>query len=462
MAGDDGIGGREDERFVTAEDLAGAGSERPAPPVIDLGAPSGEVVLPHWTAPATGQVPQVVLGVDAADAAGDSGGDALHWRDEHDTSDNTDFMRDLVAMDADAQVTERLGALDTSERALDTEYLNFDDVELDPRRRGRGRTRRTRTSRIIEAEGGAAPAPPVEPGVGAASPPPARPASASSADPDGDTRTRPGGRNVPMAAAVGAAMAAVALFAFSLGPIGALLVVELVVVAAGIEFFSALQRNGFRPATLLGVAAVVVFPLATYWKGEAAVPLVLALMFLFGIIWYVAGLGGRSRPVANLGVTFLSVIWIGMFGAFAALILKVPAEGVSILVLAVVGTVGSDVGAFFIGRAAGRTPLSPLSPNKTVEGLVGGIVGSVVLVFLCSVILGVGPFSAGGALLLGFVIAIVAPIGDLAESLFKRDLGIKDMGTLLPQHGGVLDRFDGMLLVLPAAYYVARLCGFVS
>jgi phosphatidate cytidylyltransferase len=254
-------------------------------------------------------------------------------------------------------------------------------------------------------------------------------------------------------------MAVVALLAFSVGPVGALLIAEIVVAAAGVEFLTALQRNGFRPATLVGIVAIAVFPLAAYWKGEAAFPLVLALTLVVSIIWFVAGLGGRARPVANLGVTLLSVVWIGMFGAFAALLVDVPAEGVSLLLLGIVGTVGHDVGAFFIGRAAGRTPMSALSPNKTVEGLIGGMVGSIVAVFVVAVLLGVGPFSAGGALLLGIVIAFMAPLGDLAESLFKRDLGIKDMGTLLPQHGGILDRFDGMLFVLPTTYYVARLCG---
>lgn len=445
----------EDPRFVTAEDLS---EESPTQPVIDLGAPSGEVALPHWTAPATGQVPQVVLGADAAasDTDGESRTDALRWRDEHDRSHDDDFMRDLAGLDADAPVTERLGALDTSQRTSDSEYLNFDDVELDPRRRGRARSRRNRTNRSAASTSVAAVTPigtPAEPST---------PVAGSPAVEDAGGEGRPGGRNVPMAAAVGAVMAIVALAAFSIGPLGALLIAEIVIVAAGAEFLSALQRNGFRPVTLLGLVAIAVFPLATYWKGEAAFPLILTLTLLFGIVWYVAGLGGRSRPVANLGVTLLGVIWIGMFGAFAALIVKVPAEGVSILLLAVVGTVGSDVGAFFIGRAAGRTPLSALSPNKTVEGLVGGMVGSILSVFVFGVIGGVGPFSAGGALLLGVVIAIVAPLGDLAESTFKRDLGIKDMGTLLPQHGGVLDRFDGMLFVLPAAYYVARVCGFVS
>jgi len=439
----------EDQKIVTAEDLS---EQEPQHPVIDLGAPSGEVVLPHWTAPATGQVPQVVLGADTnpTDAGAESRTDALRWRDEHDRSDDGNFMRDLAALDADEPVTERLGALDTSERTSDSDYLNFDDVELDPRRRGRSRARRSRSTRAAAS----APTAAVAAEIGDATSDQATQVVAS--------EPRPGGRNVPMAAAVGAIMAAVALGAFSLGPIGALLIAEIVIVAAGAEFLSALQRNGFRPVTLIGLAAIAMFPLATYWKGEAAFPLVLSLTLLVAIVWYLAGLGGKSRPVANLGVTLLSVLWIGMFGAFAALIVKVPVEGVSILLLAVVGTVGSDVGAFFIGRAAGRTPLSALSPNKTIEGLIGGMVGSIVAVFVVGVVLGVGPFSAGGALLLGFAIAVLAPIGDLAESLFKRDLGIKDMGTLLPQHGGVLDRFDGMLFVLPAAYYVARVCGFVS
>lgn len=450
MAGDERTPGDEErDRFVTADELRG-GTSDPAAPIIDLGAPSGEVVMPHWTAPPTGQVPAVVLGVD--NPVDDSGVESLRWRDEHDTSDHADFMLDLAATESEQRPTERLGALDRSERTTDVEFLNFDDVELDPRRRAR-RSRRSRTTRPDAS---------VTPAAAAASPTTAAPAATSPSGPAADAPAGAGGRDVPRAALVGVVMAVVALGAFSLGAVGALIVAEIVIVAAGVEFFGALQRNGYRPVTLIGVAAIVMFPLAAYWKGEAAFPLVLALTLVVGILWYLAGLGGRSRPLANLAVTLLSVIWIGMFGAFAALILAVPAEGVSILLLAVVGTVGSDVGAFFIGRAAGRTPLSKLSPNKTVEGLIGGVVGSILAVFLFSVVLGVGPFSAGGALLLGIVIAAIAPLGDLAESLIKRDLGIKDMGTLLPQHGGVLDRFDGMLFVLPAAYYVARLCGLAG
>ena len=154
-----------------------------------------------------------------------------------------------------------------------------------------------------------------------------------------------------------------------------------------------------------------------------------------------------------------NVLHGGVLGAFAALILKIPTQGVSILGVAIVAAVARDSGGFFIGRSMGRTPLSAISPNKTVEGLVGGVLSALVAVFFVAVLLGFGPFSAGQALVFGLFTALVDPLGDLAESLFKRDLGLKDMGSILPQHGGILDRFDGMLFVLPTAYYVCRVLG---
>jgi phosphatidate cytidylyltransferase len=270
------------------------------------------------------------------------------------------------------------------------------------------------------------------------------------------------GRDLPQAIAVGAALALVALLAFVAGPAATMVLVWLVITAAGFEYYGAVHRGGFRPATLLGLIAVAALPAATYWKGEAAFPMILFLSFVAGVLWYLLGVGGKARPTANLGVTMLGIIWVGVLGSFAALILKIPSQGVSILLVAVVAAVANDIGAFFVGRAMGRTPLSATSPNKTIEGLVGGMVVSLIGVFVVSVMLGFGPFSSSQALVFGLVLAVVAPLGDLAESLFKRDLGLKDMGSLLPEHGGVLDRFDGMLFVLPAAYYVVRVLGLAS
>jgi phosphatidate cytidylyltransferase len=218
--------------------------------------------------------------------------------------------------------------------------------------------------------------------------------------------------------------------------------------------FTAVRRGGFRPATLLGLAACGALPLAVYWRGESAIPLVLFLLALFGALWFILGLGPNA--VANLGVTLFGAVYIGVFGSYAALIVKLPVQGVSILLVAVLAAVFYDLGGFFAGRQFGRTPLSVVSPNKTMEGLAGGMATSVVVVLLVAVGFGFGPFSLGQALVFGVVCAVAAPIGDLAESVIKRDLGIKDMGSLLPEHGGILDRFDGLLFVLPAAYYVSR------
>jgi phosphatidate cytidylyltransferase len=233
-----------------------------------------------------------------------------------------------------------------------------------------------------------------------------------------------------------------------------MVLVVAVVALCGTELFTALRRGGYRPATLLGLAAVVALPLAAYWKGEEAIPLVLFLVTLFGFVWFIAGLG--PDVVVNLSVTLFGVVYVGLFGAFAALILRIPSQGVSILLVAVVGAVFYDVGGFAVGSRLGRRPLTAVSPNKTVEGLAAGMVASFLAVVITAAVFGFGPFSFGQAVVFGVLLAVAAPIGDLSESLIKRDLGIKDMGSLLPAHGGVLDRFDALLLVLPTAYALAR------
>jgi phosphatidate cytidylyltransferase len=153
------------------------------------------------------------------------------------------------------------------------------------------------------------------------------------------------------------------------------------------------------------------------------------------------------------------VLYIGMMGSFVGLMLK-DVNGVGMMLAAVIATVGYDVGGLVIGRIAGRTPLAAVSPNKTMEGLIGGMaVSFAVTVLITGQItpFGDSPGDLGSAFVLGVVAALVAPLGDLCESMIKRDLGIKDMGSILPGHGGLLDRFDALLFVLPATYYTARL-----
>jgi phosphatidate cytidylyltransferase len=469
-------GDPEEVRIITADEIAEASNrpdvatrlpERelppPPPPVMNVGQPTGEHEMPHWTEPATGQVPAVVIGDNPVDEERASMADTPRWRSEHDTTDHGDLLADLAASEPEEVVVERLGALDTDERISDEAYLNFDDVELDPqsRRRGSRRGRSARASREQVDPLSAILLPPDLVGSSAVAPPPptARPERVQTTN-DGETvAVASKSRNVPIAAAVGIGMAIVAALLFKAGPLPALLLIEVVLVAAGFEYFGAMQKSGFRPATLLGLAAIAALPLAAYWKGESAIPAIIFLTFLFGIVWYLSSASGRARPTANLGVTLIGVVWVGVFGSFAALIVNIPAQGVSILLVAVVAAVATDVGGFFFGRAMGRSPLSAISPNKTVEGLVGGMAATVVAVFVFVVLLGVSSMGVGTALVVAVVLAVVAPLGDLAESMFKRDLGLKDMGSLIPEHGGLLDRFDALLFVLPTTYYLVRILG---
>jgi phosphatidate cytidylyltransferase len=430
---------------------------------MNVGPPTGEHEMPHWTEPATGQVPAVVIGDNVNDDDRASMTDTPRFRSEHDTTEHGDLFADLGSVEPDEPVAERLGALDTDERISDEAYLNFDDVELDPqpRRRGSRRGRAARSAGIDNDPLSAILLPPDLVGSPAEVLPPPPSARAERAPKPKEESAPEGakGRNVPIAAAVGIGMAIVAALLFMAGPAPAMLLIEVVLVAAGFEYFTAMQRSGFRPATLLGLAAVAGLPIACYWKGESAIPAIIVLTFIFGVVWYLSSASGRARPTANLGITLIGVIWIGVLGSYAALIVDIPSQGVSLLLVAVIAAVSTDVGGFFFGRAMGRSPLSAISPNKTVEGLVGGIAVTIFAVFVFVVVLGVSSLGAGKALVLAVVLAVVAPLGDLAESQFKRDLGLKDMGSLLPEHGGLLDRFDALLFVLPTTYYVVRIFG---
>ena len=271
-------------------------------------------------------------------------------------------------------------------------------------------------------------------------------------------RSADGGRDMPMAIVTGVGLGALALVSFKIGSDATLALTTILLVVAAAEFFLALRRSGYQPASLLGVTAVAALNLAAYWRFEAAVPLVLGLTVLFTMLWYLTGVD-RQAPLLNASVTLLGVLYVGFLGSFAGLMLTDP-NGIGMLLAAVLCTVAYDTGGLVVGRMAGRSPLSAVSPNKTMEGLVGGMAvcfAVAVLVVARITPFGQDPGDLSSAFVLGVVAALAAPLGDLCESMIKRDLGIKDMGNILPGHGGLMDRFDALLFVLPATYYAARL-----
>lgn len=276
-------------------------------------------------------------------------------------------------------------------------------------------------------------------------------------------------RSLPMAIASGLLLAAAFLaLTLFIGPLGSMIFVTAALGVAGVEYFGKVTEKGYRPAVAPGVAAIVCAPLAGYWLGEFALPLVIVLAFLAASVGFIGATSIESGPMPNMAITMLGVVWIGLLGSYAGLILDWSnfAEtfgrggdwGTDTLVLVAVGVVANDVGAYFVGRAFGRTPLRGwISPGKSLEGFLGGAI----LTLIVLLIVGLQELSdtwseTGDLLLLGVVISVFAPLGDLTESMFKRNLDVKDFGTIVRGHGGVLDRFDGFLFTLPAVYYLFR------
>jgi CDP-diglyceride synthetase len=261
------------------------------------------------------------------------------------------------------------------------------------------------------------------------------------------------GRNVGAAVATGAGLVVVFVVCYLVGP-GALVALSTVaILGCALEAFSMLQEVGFRPATLVGALGSGGAVLAVYWKGTAALPVVVAVVLAASFLWYLARVV-EARPVVNVAVTFLVFAWVGVMGSFAGLLLAAH-KGGHLFLGAVVPTVLCDVAAWFVGSRIGSHPLAPqTSPGKTWEGVIAGAVVAVV----AGAVIGHSLSPWGGlrhGVELGVVIAIVAPVGDLVQSMVKRDLRLKDSGALLPGHGGLLDRFDSMLFVLPAVYFLA-------
>ena len=229
-------------------------------------------------------------------------------------------------------------------------------------------------------------------------------------------------------------------------------VILIMIVAVG-ELYANLRTNDYRPIALFGIAGMILMGVGAHNWGAAAIGGWAGFIVLATVLFFT--LTSRKNQLESVSVTALGVVWVGIL-SFAILLAKGP-NPVALILFVVLLIALNDIGAFFVGRAFGRRKLAPeVSPNKTVEGFLGGLI---VVGVVASILVTFPPWESIGlakGLSAAAVVGLFAPIGDLVESMVKRSIGIKDMGSVLPGHGGMLDRIDGFLFAVPAIYFLFR------
>lgn len=226
------------------------------------------------------------------------------------------------------------------------------------------------------------------------------------------------------------------------------------------EFYSMVERKNIKVYKYFGTLLGVLVPVFTYleydMKTEGMVPFSLVL---FAIFIFAKQFTKRDDPniLASSAITLFGILYISWFFSFIIKLKYLP-SGANLVLFLLILTEGGDMGAYFIGRTMGKRLLIPrISPKKTIEGTLGGFAFTLIFAILCKPLL--PGLSYWQMLVAGILIGTVAPVADLAESLFKRDCGVKDSGACLPGLGGVLDMIDSLLLTSPMLYfYITAFC----
>jgi len=249
------------------------------------------------------------------------------------------------------------------------------------------------------------------------------------------------GRNLPLAIASGVVLAAAIILSLALWAPSFMLIVAAAVVVAVWEMHRGLLTREIdipqEPLMLGGVVMVVV----AYLFGAPALVTATAVTALVTMLWLLRR--GVAGYVQNATASVFTLIYIPFLGSFVALILAEDAGAEDVLVFIAV-TAASDIGGYAAGVLFGKHPMAPvISPKKSWEGFAGSAVTCVVVGYLLVVHLLEGDWWVG--VLLGLIAVVMATLGDLCESVMKRDLGIKDMSQVIPGHGGLMDRLDSLL-----------------
>ena len=261
------------------------------------------------------------------------------------------------------------------------------------------------------------------------------------------------GRNLPAAIGVGVGLGGLAVLTLFTVKATFLAYMGIAVLIALAELTSALAKRDINiPAIPVAVGGAAVVTCA-YWLGPRYALASLGLTVIAIFAWRL--FGGTSGYVKDTTAGIFAAAYLPFLASFVAAML-VPADGPRRVLTFVILTVCSDIGGYFAGITTGRHPMAPaISPKKTWEGFAGSVVACLVAGWLCVTLLLHG--HAWQGVLTGAAVVLAATLGDLVESMIKRDLDIKDMGTLLPGHGGILERLDSLVVAAPVVWFLLYL-----
>ena len=252
---------------------------------------------------------------------------------------------------------------------------------------------------------------------------------------------------------IGFLLGLVAMLCIMQGGLWILFMVLTIMIFASMEYVKILKHKGFFPSIKIMILSELLLAWVAYAQRFDLAALVLTFCSMASFMWVL--FCGRQPYIANVATTLLGIVYCGWFPLHIIFLRNLSCQrydsGLGFVVLMFTSILLTDIGAYYIGRHFGKHKLAQvISPNKTIEGSLGGIFFALLGAFAVGYFLDLEWYFS---LILGLICTVFGQLGDLSESLIKRDAGVKDSGDALPGHGGFLDRCDSFIFTIPAMYY---------
>ena len=260
----------------------------------------------------------------------------------------------------------------------------------------------------------------------------------------------------------GLVLGTITMYCMMAGGWALLIMLALVIFLGSKEYVKILEHKGFFPSLKIIIASEVIFALIMFYKRVEYIAPALLLCSMAAFLWVL--FRGRQPYIANVATTILGFVYCGYFPFHLILLRDMSSaqynDGFGFIVMMFTAILSTDVGCYYAGKKFGKHKLAPvISPNKTIEGSIGGAISAIIGALIIGAVINYGfkiELHWCTAFFAGLICTVFAQIGDLCESLIKRDAGVKDSGHSLPGHGGFLDRTDSFIFTIPIMYYFCK------